>query len=389
MEVIFIFISILNSIFVFYFALYFFYTLKIYLLAEESSKGPDKVPSKDISVVVPAHNVESVIEKSIQSVLDQENVRIPKIVIVDDNSNASTKNNIRKVKTWDKRIGIIKLSDGKPSKAKALLIGIKRTSTEFVALLDADTILDKKAISRTFNYLLDKKKSYATCLIDPVKQKGIIYQLICYDRLFRQRILQVVRNYFSCSNLPGCFGIFNKRTFIKTLENGFLEDLISTYRISTKGDEVLLLKQVLAYEHERTNLKTLIFQRIRWTIGNIHTSPFFYRTLLKVGFVKKVIFFSYPLLWYIIHYWLVFLLVMSVVYPSLISKYLIMAIGYSGLVLLSSVVIKEKIYGNPISFLLHIVVFPFCVVIALFMALYTLAEKRSFFFTKESLFARS
>jgi len=58
-------------------------------------------------------------------------------------------------------------------------------------------------------------------------------------------------------------------------------------------------------------------------------------------------------------------------------------------VLLSSVVIKEKIYGNPISFLLHIVVFPFCVVIALFMALYTLAEKRSFFFTKESLFARS
>lgn len=362
--------------------------MKIYLLAEKTQKGLDKVPSKDISVVVPVHNVEKVIAKSIQSVLNQENVRISKIVIVDDNSNANTERIIKKIKTWDKRVNAIRLSDGKPSKTKALLVGIKKTPTEFIALLDADTILNRNAISRTFNYLLNKKGNYVTCLIDPVRQKGIIYQLICYDRLFRQRILQVVRNYFGCSNLPGCFGIFDKKAFIRTLENGFLEDLISTYRISSKGDEILLLRQVLAYEHERTSLKTLIFQRIRWTIGNIHTLPFFYRTLLKVGFVKKVIFFSYPLLWYIMHYWLVFLLVMSVIYPNLISKYLIMAIGYSGLVLTSNVIIKNKIYGDPISFLLHIIVFPFCIVIALFAALYTLARERTFFFTKESLFAR-
>jgi len=346
------------------------------------------MPSKSISIVVPVHNVEKVIAKNIRSVLNQENVQISKIVIVNDNSNARTAHVLRKIKNWDKKIETIELSDGKPNKVKALLTGIKRTSTEFIALLDADTILDRKGISRTFNYLLDKKGNYATCLIDPVRKKGTVYQLICYDRLFRQRILQVVRNYFGCSNLPGCFGIFNKRAFIETLENGFLEDLISTYRISSKGSKVFLLRQVLAYEYERISLKTLISQRIRWTIGNIHTVPYFYKTLLRVSFIKKIILFSYPLLWYILHYWLVFLLIMSVVYPSLISKYLIMAIGYSGLVLLSSMIIKEKIYGNPISFLLHIVVFPFCIVIALFMALCVLVEKRTFFFTKESFFTR-
>jgi len=383
-----IFVSIITFIFVFYFTLYFFISLKIYLSPKNTPKGLNEIPLKDISVVIPVHNVGRLITKSVQSVVNQENVSILKIVVVDDNNNNPTEKILKKIKSWDKRIEIIKLSNGKPNKVKALVAGIKKVPTEFIALLDADTILDRNAISRTFNYLLENKGNYATCLIDPIRQKGIIYQLICYDRLFRQRILQTVRNYFGCSNFPGCFGVFNKAAFVQTLENGFLEDLISTYRITSKGDQVLLLREVLASEHERANLKTLILQRVRWTIGNIHTLPFLYKTFLRVNFIKKIIFLSYPLLWYIIHYWLVFLLIITFIYPSLISRYLIMAIGYSVLVFLSSIVIKDKIFGDPVSFFLHIILFPLCIVIALFMALFILAKERTYFFTKESFFVR-
>lgn len=86
-----------------------------------------------ISVIIPLYNKESIIERSLQSVLSQ-NFDDFEVVVVNDGSTDKSAEIVREIK--DSRITLIEQENGGPSKARNT--GVKHAKGEWILFLDAD-----------------------------------------------------------------------------------------------------------------------------------------------------------------------------------------------------------------------------------------------------------
>lgn len=96
----------------------------------------------EVSVIIPAYNVDRYITEAIQSVLEQS-YSTYKIIVVDD---GSTDNTLSALKRFHGRINIISKSNGGPASARNL--AIKTSSGELIAFLDGDDLWTKNKLER-------------------------------------------------------------------------------------------------------------------------------------------------------------------------------------------------------------------------------------------------
>ena len=89
-----------------------------------------------VSIILPTYNRAYIIEKGINSLLNQTYQDF-EIIIVDDGSTDNTEEIIKKLQEKDKRIKYIKLKTNKGA-ATARNIGIKAARGEYIAFQDSD-----------------------------------------------------------------------------------------------------------------------------------------------------------------------------------------------------------------------------------------------------------
>jgi len=95
-----------------------------------------------ISVIIPTYNRENLIEKTIQSVLNQT-IKADEIIIIDDGSTDSTKKILEK---YDQNIRYIYQKNNGVSSARNL--GINKASNEWLCFLDSDDIWHEEKLAK-------------------------------------------------------------------------------------------------------------------------------------------------------------------------------------------------------------------------------------------------
>ena len=110
-----------------------------------------------VSIITPMYNNESVIEKTIQSVINQTYTNW-ELILIDDCSYDKTTTIVNAFTKKDSRIKVYKHSTNKGA-AQTRNLGTKKARGNYIAFLDADDWLEKdaveelkKAISGTSNY---------------------------------------------------------------------------------------------------------------------------------------------------------------------------------------------------------------------------------------------
>ena len=100
--------------------------------------NPQHAPQCDTDVIIPAHNAGAYIEETLESVLSQS--VLPKhIVVINDRSTDNTEAIVRKISAGSPVPIILMQSTGK-GPAAARNTGLKASSSEFIAFLDADDL---------------------------------------------------------------------------------------------------------------------------------------------------------------------------------------------------------------------------------------------------------
>ncbi len=128
------------------------------------------------SIVIPAHNEEKYIERTLKRV---SSLNYPhnsfEIILVENGSKDDTLINSRKIKS--KLIKIYSLKRSGISLAKNFGANKIKKNSEWIIFLDADTILDKNALLEINKYLLENKQSnltIGTTRILPIEKGRII-----------------------------------------------------------------------------------------------------------------------------------------------------------------------------------------------------------------------
>jgi len=227
-----------------------------------------KLPS--ISVLVPAFNEEDSIKDTIKNLLG---INYPKknleIIVIDD---GSTDRTYEIAKRYEGKIKILKKKNG--GKASALNFGIDNAKSEFVAVVDADTLLEKNALMNCMKYFEDESIAAVTSHI-LTKQKNKLIERLQNVELM---IIALTRKLKEGLNLidvtPGPLSVYRKDILMKVGkfdENNLTEDVEIAWRILRNNYKIKMAYDAMAYSNCPSSLGKWWMQRTRWDIGGIQT----------------------------------------------------------------------------------------------------------------------
>ncbi len=242
---------------------------------EEVDAGKINYPS--CSILIPAHNEEKVIGRTIESMLrlDYPKNKL-KIIVVNDGSTDSTKKIIQRYSRRDKRVVLLDVPKGQGGrgKSRALNLGITKVRTEIVAVYDADNTPDRNALRYLVAQLVAHKDLGAVIgkFRTVNKDYNLLTKFINVETLSFQSMLQAGRwQMHGIATLPGTnFVLWT--SLIMALEGwdeeALTEDSELSIRIYEAGYRIKFVPYAITYEQEPQEWGAWIKQRLRWVRGN-------------------------------------------------------------------------------------------------------------------------
>jgi len=253
----------------FFIATFFFF---VYIEKKLEKKKPEKPFYADVTFVLPCYNVAGVLESSVESIKNsnypQERI---KIILVNDGSTDNTLEVANKLAKRYKNIEVIsKKNEGR--KAAALNFGLKRAKTELVAVLDADTILERNLLKECVFKFADENIAVSTCRMRSINNNKLIEKLQNVEYAFAgfYRILMGKINAFS---IAPAFSVLRREFLVKYGyfdAKNITEDLEMGLRAQSKHYDVGCVENTYAETYVPDTIKNLSRQRMRWAWGTFY-----------------------------------------------------------------------------------------------------------------------
>lgn len=250
--------------------IYFFFINEFPEKSKQKSLG-NLLPS--VTILVPCHNEECIIRITCENLqfLDYLNYSV---LFIDDASTDHTADIIREYINEIPYFHLLVL-DNNRGKAKALNTALTLVNSPLVLVLDADTILDKKALKHLVSPFIKKRNIGAvTANVFPKNCDDF------WDKLQSAEFASIVglikrsqSLWGSIFTVSGCSTIYN--TEVLKQVGGFssltaTEDIDISWRIQRTKNRVVFEPKAVAYISVPKSLKQYIKQRKRWVLGGWH-----------------------------------------------------------------------------------------------------------------------
>lgn len=325
-----------------------------------------------VSIIIPAHNEEKVIERAINSALETDYPN-KEIIVVDDGSIDRT----YQLAYLYAQKGLIKLLRRKTasgSKSGALNYGILFASGDVIVTVDADTLLERNAIREAVKHLANPVVSAVSgnvrILAGEHGRKNLLVKLQAYEYLLS---LELGRRFNSLMGtlliISGAFGAFWKSN-VEHLgqydKDTITEDFDITIKMRKLGKRLVFAENAIAWTFCPETWRNWIRQRLRWTRGQVETlkkhSDIFSKKNFDFRFVAALydMLLMDVILLFIRFLWLFFVIIFlqaTFVYVLLLS--MILYLGMEFLTIITAVLLSprkedlRKVYLAPLVVLFY------------------------------------
>lgn len=232
-----------------------------------------------ITIVVPAHNEELVIEKTATAIL---NLNYPtnklEILFYADNCDDHTAEVLDRVlqnDRYQKRNAQVIRRTGSGGKAGVLNDALKIAHGEYLGVYDADAMPERNALYFLVKKVLENPQRYMAAFGRNKTRnanQNFLTKCINQEIVVTQRIQHCgIWQLFKIGRIPGTNFIINKK-YVESIggwRNGALtEDTDISFKIMGSGKLIALAYNSEAFQQEPERLKDYYFQRLRWAKGN-------------------------------------------------------------------------------------------------------------------------
>lgn len=233
--------------------------------------NPDYKPH--VTIMIPAHNEESVISNTVENVLnlDYENFDI---IVIDDRSTDNTASVIKDLEAkYEKVTALIRPSDAFPGKSAVLNDAFKIAKGEAILVFDADATVEPDFL-KIMVPKLEPKDVGAVQARKIIRNKDVNILTRCQNNEYTMDAhLQVCRDSVKGAVELRGNGELIKRQAIEDIGgwNNFtiVDDLDMSTRLHLKGWDVRFCLDAVVYEEGIVYIKPLYRQRRRWLEGTI------------------------------------------------------------------------------------------------------------------------
>ncbi len=255
-------------------------------LKEKKSVDAQQFEYPRVSILIPAHNEEMVIARTVEAML---NLEYPPdrldILVINDGSSDLTAEIVNGYARRDARVRLydIPKGEGGKGKSRALNLGLERTDAEYVAIYDADNTPHPSALRYLMaQLLLDSRLGAVLGKFRTVnKSRNLLTRFINIETLSFQSMLQAGRwKLFKVATLPGTNFVIRRSLLTKLRgwdEEAITEDSEISIRVYKEGFRIKYIPYSVTFEQEPERWSTWIKQRTRWVRGNNYVASKFVR----------------------------------------------------------------------------------------------------------------
>lgn len=132
---------------------WFFGAVSYRLFRQHEEPAPDAPLDHEpfVSIMIPAHNEELVIESTVNYLLHDLNYQNYEVLVMDDGSTDQTPQILRRLQAQSDRLRVIRIEDNQ-GKAHAFNVGIFLAKGEYILSNDADTLPERDALKKYMRY---------------------------------------------------------------------------------------------------------------------------------------------------------------------------------------------------------------------------------------------
>ena len=245
--------------------------------SRKESKNPkvkDETYKPFVSVMIPAHNEESVISSTIARVFEMDYPNF-EVIVIDDRSEDNTASVIKDLENnYNGRLKtLIRSKDAFPGKSAVLNDALNLAKGEAILVFDADAQMDKDFLTNLV-YELQPKDVGAVQARKVVKNKDVNLLTKCQNNeMTIDTSCQVTRDAVKGAVELRGNGELIKREALEDIGgwNNYTitDDLDMSTRLHIKGWDVRFCKDTVVYEEGIMYLMPLYRQRRRWLEGTI------------------------------------------------------------------------------------------------------------------------
>lgn len=231
-----------------------------------------------VSLLVPAHDEERVIERSLRRylALDYPRDRL-QVVVVDDGSTDGTAGICARIAAEDERVTIVRIPPGLGGRGKALALnrGLPACRHELVAVFDADNRPRRDALRWLVAAIQDGAHVAAVGRVAKVNsRRTLLNRLSALDFISFEWTIQAGRSrLFDITVLPGTNYVV--RADVLAGLGGWdpaalTEDLELSVRAYAAGHRIAFVPEAVSEEQDPERLSVWVRQRTRWLLGNYY-----------------------------------------------------------------------------------------------------------------------
>jgi len=224
-----------------------------------------------ISIIIPAYNEEKTIAKTIESVLALDYPkRLLDIIMVNDCSKDHTR---EKAEPFAKN-GDIRLLNNPVNKGKAYSLNhaMRMCNGDFVACVDADSIVERDILKKLLPYFYNDKVGAVTPALKVWKSESYLEKVQSAEYILNIFLRKMLSFLDSVHVTPGVFSIY-RLSVLKEVggfdENNLTEDMEIALKIHDAGYSIESNLNAMSYTMCPQGWRELYRQRLRWYRGGL------------------------------------------------------------------------------------------------------------------------
>ncbi len=224
-----------------------------------------------VSIIVPAHNEEKVIEETIRTLLDTSYPN-KEIIIVNDGSTDRTE---EIVKPYAMRGEVILINRPNAGKAMALNTGVHIANGEIVVVIDADGAVERDAITKIVAPFEDPRVVAVAGNVKVGNRVNLLTKLQALEYIreinLRRRALDLLNAIYV---VPGAIGAFRRSAYLEVGwydKDTVVEDMDITVKFLKAKGLILYEGAAIVHTEAPETLRSWFRQRNRWYGGTLQT----------------------------------------------------------------------------------------------------------------------
>jgi len=226
--------------------------------------------TQKVTIIVPCYNEEDVIIPSLKSTIAQTYPNI-EILVIDDGSSDRTYTLAKKFEFEEGSRSLKVLSKPNGGKSRALNFGIKHAKGSLICCVDADSKLDKDAVSLLVQHFKDPEIAAVAGSVNVINTDTFLTKLQALEYIQGLNMVKNGQAFLKLVNIiPGPLGMFRKEAMEEVgyySHDTFAEDCDLTLALIAKGYKIDFEPDAVAHTEAPEDLLDLLKQRYRWTRG--------------------------------------------------------------------------------------------------------------------------